>query len=332
MTSRLALALEAGSPSLPVSGDIAVFAPRDGYDLSSLPKERCVIVTGFKPDYDRLNAAGYACETELTREVAASIICVPRAKALAQAYVAQAVEKTTGPILIDGAKTDGIEALYKACRKRADVSAALSKAHGKLFHFTASSGFDDWRPKDHQPIEGGFVTAPGIFSADSVDPASRLLADMLPAKLGAHIADLGAGWGYLSARLLERSDIEILHLVEAEHAALTCAKTNISDSRARFHWADASTWAAESPLDCVVMNPPFHTSRTPEPIIGQRFIRAAARLLHPKGQLFLVANRHLPYERFLEQSFSEVAEFGGDTRFKLLKAARPRPGARVSPG
>ncbi|MEO0750115.1 MAG: methyltransferase, partial [Pseudomonadota bacterium] len=61
-------------------------------------------------------------------------------------------------------------------------------------------------------------------------------------------------------------------------------------------------------------------------------IRAAARLLRPTGQLFLVASRPRPYERFLEQSFSEVAEFGGDTRFKLLKAARPRPGARVSPG
>ncbi|MEL6121045.1 MAG: methyltransferase, partial [Pseudomonadota bacterium] len=127
-------------------------------------------------------------------------------------------------------------------------------------------------------------------------------------------------------------DVQALHLIEAEHAALSCAQTNISDSRARFHWADASTWAAQSPLDCVVMNPPFHTSRTPEPIIGQRFIRAAARLLHPKGQLFLVANRHLAYERSLEQSFSEVAELGADTRFKLLKAARPRPGARVSPG
>ena len=68
-----------------------MFAPRDGYDLSSLPKDRCVIVTGFKPEYDRFAAMGYACETELTREVAAAVICVPRAKALAQAYVAQAI-------------------------------------------------------------------------------------------------------------------------------------------------------------------------------------------------------------------------------------------------
>ncbi|MEO0774867.1 MAG: MFS transporter, partial [Pseudomonadota bacterium] len=81
MSVRLALALEAGTPSLPASGPIAVFAPRDGFDLSPLPKDRCIIVTGFKPDFDRFEAQGYRCTTVLETRVAASIICVPRAKA-----------------------------------------------------------------------------------------------------------------------------------------------------------------------------------------------------------------------------------------------------------
>ncbi|MEO0752442.1 MAG: hypothetical protein AAFY25_11635 [Pseudomonadota bacterium] len=128
--SRLALALEAGAPALPHTGQIAVFAPRDGYDLSPLPKERCVIVTGFKPEFDRFEAAGFACRTALDGRVAAAVVCVPRAKALAQALVAQAVAISDGPVIVDGAKTDGVEAMFKACRKRADVSAALSKAPG----------------------------------------------------------------------------------------------------------------------------------------------------------------------------------------------------------
>ena len=33
--------------------------------------------------------------------------------------------------------------------------------------------------------------------------------------------------------------------------------------------------------------------------MGVAFIQRAAHLLHPKGQLFLVANRHLPYEKAL---------------------------------
>ncbi|MEO0752328.1 MAG: class I SAM-dependent methyltransferase, partial [Pseudomonadota bacterium] len=218
--------------------------------------------------------------------------------------------------------------MFKACRKRADVSAALSKAHGKLFYFTAQGGFEDWLPGAQGASAHGFVTAPGLFSADGVDPASALLGDHLPEKLGARVADLGAGWGYLSARILERPAVQEVHLVEAEHAALTCARANIDDSRAVFHWADACDWVPQTALDCIVMNPPFHTGRRAEPHIGQSFIRAGARLLHPRGQLFLVANRHLPYEGSLEQSFAEVTEFGGDARFKLLRADRPKTGPR----
>ncbi len=322
-TSRLALALEVGAPALPDGGDIAVFAPRMDTDLAALPKDRCVLITGFKPDFDHFEGLGFRCATQASGRFAASVVFAPRAKALAQALIATASADPDGPVIVDGGKTDGIEALFKACRKRTDVSSALSKCHGKLFHFAAGAGFDDWALSDPRPIDGGFVTKPGVFSADGVDPASRLLADALPQKLGGEVADLGAGWGYLSARILERQSVEAVHLVEADRAALDCAKVNIGDSRARFHWADATRWQPETLLDCIVTNPPFHTSRKAEPLIGQAFIAAAARLLKPKGQLFLVANRHLPYESSLEHCFAEVGEFGGDTRFKLLRAAKP---------
>ncbi len=80
----------------------------------------------------------------------------------------------------------------------------LSKAHGKILWFKAQPMPGEWQARGPQPVEGGFVTAEGVFSADGIDPASRLLADSLPEKLGAHVVDLGAGWGYLSARLLSR--------------------------------------------------------------------------------------------------------------------------------
>ncbi len=47
----------------------------------------------------------------------------------------------------------------------------------------------------------GYVLRRAMFSADEIDPASRLLLTALPAKLGRRVADLGAGWGFLSARL-----------------------------------------------------------------------------------------------------------------------------------
>lgn len=321
---RLTLALEPGGPDLPQEARIAVFAPRAGMDLGPLAPRSCHVITGFRPDHDHFAALGYDCALGPQGRYDAALVCVPRARAQAQDLVAQAVAVSDGPVLVDGAKTDGIESMLKACRKRAEVQGPINKAHGKLFWFTAApEAFADWRLPDHQQVEGGFVTAPGVFSADGIDPASRMLADHLPAELGAHVIDLGAGWGYLAARALERPGIARLDLVEADHAALDCARLNVDDERAQFHWQDALRWRPDARADCVIMNPPFHTERTADPGLGRAFIQAAAAMLKPSGHLWLVANRHLPYEQALAGAFGDVAEAAGDGRFKILHARRP---------
>ena len=321
--SRLSLAVDSGEVQLPEAGRIAIFGPRAGMDLSALPADLCHVITTFKPDRDYFAGQGFACSTAPDGRYGAAVVSVARAKALTQGLIAEAVAVTDGPVIVDGVKTDGIEPLLRACRKRALVSPALSKAHGKLFHFPAGPGFEDWARGAPQKIDGGFVTLPGLFSSDGIDPASALLAEHLPVKLGAMVADLGAGWGYLSTRALERESISEIHLVEADKAALECARLNVVDKRVRLHWEDATRWRPEVRFDTVITNPPFHTGRSPEPALGQAFIAAAARILSPKGQLFLVANRHLPYESDIARLFAEVREVGGDNRFKLILGKRP---------
>ena len=324
--ARLSLALEDGVVTLP-EGRIAVFAPRAGADLSALPRDRVEVITGFKPDYDAFAGQGYACAEAPEGRYAAAVICLPRAKPLARALVAEAVAATDGPVIVDGAKTDGVESLLKECRKRVEVSPALSKAHGKLFWFDATTAFDDWTTEARE-IDGGFVTAPGVFSADGIDPGSQMLADHLPEKLGAQVADLGGGWGYLSARALERETIATLHLVEADHAACACARRNIADDRLQVHWADATQWTPPGRMDAVISNPPFHTDRAADPGLGRAFIAAAARMLAPSGKFWMVANRHLPYEDALALHFGQVEEVAGTNKFKILRGGRPSRQAR----
>lgn len=321
--SRLSLAVGSGDVSLPEDGRVAVFGPRAGVDLSALPVGLCQIITGFKPDHDHLAGTGHDCVRRPEGRYGAAVVCAARVRALTEAMVAEAAAVTDGPVIVDGAKTDGVEPILRACRKRAAVGPVLSKAHGKLFSFPAGPGFEDWARGDPREVAGGFVTLPGLFSADGIDPGSEFLADNLPAKLGARVADLGAGWGYLSRRVLARKSIEEMHLIEADIDALDCARRNVLDKRALFHWEDATRWHPPAALDTVIMNPPFHTSRSPDPGLGRAFIRAAARILAPKGQLFLVANRHLAYESELARNFAEVDEMQGTSRFKLLHAARP---------
>ena len=327
--SRLSLALETGDITLPDDGQIAVFAPRAGtHDLSVLPLERVHVISGFKPDVDHFSAHGLTCLTAPDGRYSVALVLLPRAKPLARALIANAAEVTDGQIIVDGAKTDGIESILKECRKRVAVSAPLSKAHGKLFHFAAQTAFDDWIIGSKQEIEGGFVTQPGVFSADGIDPGSRLLAETLPPKLGAHLVDLGGGWGYLSAKALERDSVQVVDLVEADHAALACARENVPDPRLRLHWEDATRWRPGALVDCVISNPPFHTDRSADPALGRAFIAAAAAMIKPAGQFWLVANRHLPYETSLSSHFASVTEVAGDNRFKILHATRPSRKAR----
>ena len=334
--SRLSLAFEAPE-ALPAQGRIALFRPTAETDLSALPQDRVQAVQGFRPDYEALQARGLAVSPVAEGRFAAAVVFVPRAKAEARALLAEACARVEpgGPIWVDGLKTDGIDSILRDLRGHLPVSEPLAKAHGKIFSFAATPGaLADWAARPMHPAPG-FTTLPGVFSADAVDRGSALLAACLPETLPARMVDLGAGWGWLSAQVLARKGVESLDLVEAEQAALECAKMNLSDPRARFHWADATKVTFEHRPLGVVMNPPFHLTRAADPGLGAAFIRAAAGMLSLSGTLWMVANRHLPYETVLRAAFHEVTELtpptGRDGGFRIFRAEKPIAHATKAP-
>ena len=167
-----------------------------------------------------------------------------------------------------------------------------------------------------------FITIAGVFSANAVDQGSELLAAALPENLRGDVADFGAGWGFLSSRIAKHQSVTSLDLIEADAIALEYAKLNIKDPRANFHWDDATAWNGS--YDSVIMNPPFHKGRLGNPDLGRAFITNAARCLRHKGDLWMVANRHLPYEHVLNQCFENVSEILGNSQFKLFHSSRPK--------
>ncbi len=317
------MALETGALVVPDAGMIAVYQPRVGDDLAALPKDRVAVVTGFKPDHDHFAGLGYGLAAQ--PPFAAAIVCLPRSKTEALDLMATAMRDVVpgGPVMIDGQKTDGVDAILKQCRAAGLFTKdGFSKAHGKAFVMAAGPVPADWQAVPAQ-VEGGFQTLPGVFSADGPDRGSLLLAAALPAKLPARVADLGAGWGFLARAILARDGVKELDLVEADVVALDCARVNIPDARARFHWADATTFRAPKLWDAVVMNPPFHAGRDADPALGMAFLKAAQRGLAPNGSLWLVANRHLPYQATLITLFREVEDVGGDGAFRVTCARYP---------
>lgn len=324
MTARLDAAIAEG---LSLPGPVLAMRPAGDADLSAL--DGVAALATFRPDHDRL-AARMPVVTEMPGAAegafASAIVFAQRSRALTRAMLHDAARMLPpgAPIWLDGAKTDGVEAALRAVRAWAPVDAVVSKAHGKLAVLRAAAPPADWAAA---PMEvDGMETVPGVFSEGKVDPGSRALAAALPPLKGV-VCDLGAGWGWLSARVLASPDVASLDLVEAEALALDCARRNVADPRATFRWEDATAW--EGRYDAVVCNPPFHAAgagRAADPALGQAFLAAAAGMLAPGGRLVAVANRHLPYEAALRTRFAEVVALREGGGYKVLDARRPLRG------
>ncbi len=330
---RWTLALEAGV--LPgVKGRLVALMPRGDADLAAFGAE-VTAVQGFRPDHDRLVARGFRVVPDLTAEAVgetefdAALVQIVKSRQRSLSAVAEAASilKPGGLLMVDGAKEEGIEALLKTVRAVLPVEEVWSKAHGKLFWLRRPEVLPrevaDWIAEPAR-VAGGYVTAPGGFSAEGPDRGSELLVALVP-ELHGRVADLGAGWGYLAAEVLaEQAGIERLDLVEADHAMLAAARLNVDDPRAAFHWADATVFEPEAPYDAILCNPPFHAGRRADPALGRAFIAAAARLLTPSGKFVMVANRHLPYEAALREAFGTGRQIGELEGFKLYEAGKPR--------
>jgi len=299
---------------------LLVIRPADSMGLSSF--EAVTLEQGFFPVAKALEGAGFTVSPRADGRYGMVLVNLTRAKAENLANIARACAMSEGLVLVNGAKTEGIESLLKAVKKITPVE-VLSKAHGKIFWFEAAPMPSDWLAAAEMTAnKDGFITAPGMFSSEKVDAGSALLAPYLTGLKG-RVADLGAGWGWLAAQALG-PDVSEIVLFEAEHMALEAARKNLTDPRARFAWADVLTLPKQLPFDTVISNPPFHQSRVAEPALGVGFITAAAKLLTPKGRLLMVANRQLPYERALDGAFRKVEMLAQTNGFKLFEASLPK--------
>lgn len=324
MSARLSHALSIGALSLPQTGGVLVLRSIADGMAPELPRDRCHVVQGFLPQAQALERAGFAVSPEVPEGAfSAAVVCVHKSKPETLRLLAEAVSHVPqgAPVIVDGAKADGIESILKTCRKVFEVGAIISKAHGKVFEFTSAPAPQTWRAEAVKVQ--GYETGVGTFSAGAVDKGSALMVTHLP-RLSGQVCDLGAGWGFLSGEVIKRGDpIVQIDLVEAEWAAAEAARRNLAETpNARVVWADAR--AHKGRYDWVISNPPFHTGRQADPALGQAFIRQAAQICAPRGRFVMVANRHLPYEATLAEVFAETVVLADTGGYKVVQASRPR--------
>ena len=212
----------------------------------------------------------------------------------------------------------------------------VSKHHSRVFWTTKTKPWKidrltAWKEAAamRRILDGRFWSAPGLFHWDEIDAGSKLLTDHLPVSLSGAVADLGCSWGYLSDHLLRKCpNLRTLDCYEADSTALECARRNLglvpTPVRPKLHWRDVTAGLGKALYDTIVMNPPFHDGRDADSMLGLKFIATAASSLRTGGDVWLVANKHLPYENLMGETFehvSKVIESGG---FKVLHGSKPK--------
>ncbi len=318
------------------------FALRQQISLGASALDELLCEQSFKPDADALLRGGLDAVERIdeARRFALVLVLPPRSREEMRGLFARALALCApgGRVLACMGNDEGAKSGEKDLQQLAGLGGKLTKNHCRVFWTPPLAGAHDaalhaqWLQLDAprvlanaQAVGGAFVSRPGIFAWDRVDAASQLLAENLPHDLRGDGADLGGGWGFLATRVLARNpEVRELHLFEAEARALECARQNLAAQagKARLHWHDVMPGLPRQ-FDFVVMNPPFHAMRKNERVdIGRRFIEVAAEALHPGGSLWLVANRHLPYEQVLGEKFASVRVVAGHDGFKVIHAIK----------
>lgn len=323
----------------PQEGGALFLRARDGWPLRQRAWPGLVCEQTFKPDADALQRGGLEVNNAAHRDRKFPLVLLlpPRQRDEARALMARAIEAAGdgGRVIAAMSNNEGARSGEADLARLAGSVEVASKNKCRVFwtaplHDTVDKDLlATWRELDAvRPIENGrFVSRPGIFAWDRIDPASALLAEHLPDDLAGDAADLGAGFGFLSAELLNRCPlVRSLDVYEAEQRALDVARENLRSFASRaalqFHWHDVTS-GLHRRYDAIVTNPPFHAQRgVDRPDIGRRFIEVAARALKPNGRLWLVANRHLPYEQVLTRDLGKVRRVTQEQGFKIVEVVK----------
>lgn len=293
----------------------------------------------FKTYEAELRRAGFMVAPELSQEVAQgfelALVLAPKNIAEAKRIIAQAIQalgpggtivcaadnKAGGQRLAGVLQDFGIPKVQQLSKNKARAAYGIcEEPHASALASALLEG-------GVQPVCGGaFYSQPGLFAWDRIDRGSALLAQHLPTDIEGVCGDFGCGYGYLSHAVLKLNpSVQEMVCADADARALTACEQNLDGFavRKRFVWEDLSR-AVKSlhNLDTVVMNPPFHEGRATEADLGRGFIAAAHAALRPGGRLYMVANRHLPYEDLLRELYSSGERLYEGEGYKIYFAKR----------
>ena len=300
---------------------------------------RCAKATFADDIYSDKVTLSAGAPWDVTSESSDLICLVPQAdrgtaRVLAEFAGARAALKLGGTVFFAMHKDQGAKRYEKRAAALFGESKVIVKAGGWWLSKAVKRNVETEEVKPLTFDAAGLTLEafPGVYAAGKLDPGTAFLlqtldtSSLLNKMSGQRVLDLGCGYGLLAlkASLAGASVTALDDDLLAVRSTHRNAERYGLDVRVLHSDVDSEIsgeTSFEEAFDSVLMNPPFHVGKQVALEVPRAFLAAAHEHLRSGGDLTLVANRALPYERDLERwaSFETLAV---DRQFKVLKAVK----------
>ncbi|WP_144391666.1 class I SAM-dependent methyltransferase [Pleionea sediminis] len=167
---------------------------------------------------------------------------------------------------------------------------------------------------------------PNVFSAQSLDIGARFLLENFPDLTDAkHIADLGCGNGVLSAFGASHYPNSRFYGFDESYMAISSARETFRQnqlSNGTFTVSNVFSHTEETSYDAILCNPPFHQNRRVTTDTAKLMFKQSSQLINKEGKLWVIANRHLDYDKVLNRYFNTVNKVKENHKFVILSAKK----------
>ena len=188
---------------------------------------------------------------------------------------------------------------------------------------------ESWPRRAVDEATGLTVVAHGAaFAGSRVDIGTRQLLAVLDQAVptAVDVVDLGCGTGVLAAAIArERPSVRVVATDQSAVAvasAVATAEANGVADRVSVVRADSGDALPEASADLVLLNPPFHAGAAVVDDLAWSMFAAAARLLRPGGELWVVFNSHLGHRAALERLVGPTRQVSRSPKFTVVAAIR----------
>ena len=177
-------------------------------------------------------------------------------------------------------------------------------------------------------------TGPYAFSAGRLDLGSRLLIEALAAAPSfgltvdgrpGRVADLACGNGVIGIIAAKVRDGGSHYFSDVSFSSVGLAERNAKKfglTEAEFAVDDGFKSYEGPRFDAVLLNPPFHHHGGVNEELGAQLFAEAHRHLRVGGELWVVGNRHLGYQKTLQTMFGHCRLVTAHPKFVVLVAQR----------